>query len=485
MSNIIYYEDILNNNYCFSAKLYENPEINYSTSKKLSNMLTSPIQKGVEVGGGAYTFDKKYQFIRTSNIHEDSVLFDEKSAIGIPEIFFEKHNLKKNQILIVKDGTLGNVAFLDKDYPNYMLSSGVNAISCKHPLYVFAIMQHNLFKKNFEYNVTSGSTFSHAKNIFLNFDIPFPKDNNENVVKFIETIMESIIFKERLIKEKINSLNDYISSLLNFDGFENIVKVYPTYSDLISIKRLDSGYYSSKSVFIRKLIESYSEGYCYIDSKNLKGGNTPKIRSEPSYSELDYTWIIPSYIDERGLNINICTINFKGKNNLNENACLIINRTSKKTNGKSGKYVGISSFYDYSLFKKGHHNQGFYRIVNYDDVDLITFVVLLNHPIYREYFGEISLGSKMKEIKKYNLVKIPFPKFNLEIKSKIKEQYYNKINWNLPNSNLHSFKDYDKKWSSKAGIFDLYLLLSKQKQFLNRCINNIYNDEMINITYNF
>lgn len=485
MSNIIHFNDISKNNYSLSAKLYENPEVKYENSAKLSEFLICPIQKGSEVGSDAYIHDKKFQFIRTANIHKNSILFDEKSAVGIPEKFFENHDLKMNQILIVKDGSLGNVAFLDKDYPSFMLSSGINALSCKHPFYVFSILQHDSFKKNFEYNVASGSTISHAKDIYLNFDIPLPKNNDENVIKFIENIMKSMIVKERLIKEKINSLNDFISSLLNFNNFDNLKNIYPTYSDLVSIKRLDSGYYTKKSIYIRNLIESYENGYFLLNPQNLKGGNTPKIRSEPSQDNLEYKWIIPSHINEFGLNIEPYSINFKGKNNLNKNACLIINRTSKKLDGQSGKYVGISSFYDYSLFGKGHHNQGFYRIENYDENDLITFVVLLNHPIYREYFGEISIGSKMKEIKKYNLIEIPFPKFNIEIKQKIKNMYYNKQEWDFLNSKTDSFEEYDKIWSEKAGIFDLYIMLNKQKNVLDKCVEKLYENKNIEINYMF
>ena len=109
----------------------------------------------------------------------------------------------------------------------------------------------------------------------------------------------------------------------------------------------------------------------------------------------------------------------------------------------------------------------------------------MNHPIYREYFGEISIGSKMKEIKKYNLIEIPFPKFNIEIKQKIKNMYYNKQGWDFLNSKTDSFEEYDKIWSEKAGIFDLYIMLNKQKNVLDNCVEQLYENKNIEINYMF
>ncbi|MBQ9161033.1 MAG: restriction endonuclease subunit S [Methanobrevibacter sp.] len=481
MSNIINFNQIIDNNYSFSAKLYETRQERYVKSCKLRDFLISPVKKGIEIGSDAYTLNKQFRFIRTSNILKTSFLVDETSCVGVPESFFENHDLNENSILIVKDGSLGNVAFLDKDYQSFMISSGINVLNCRHPFYVFSILQHELFKENFEYNVASGSTISHAKDIFLDFDIPLP--DNQEVIGFVENIMESIILKERLIRDKIFSLNNYISELLNFNGFDNIGNSYPTYSDLISVNRLDAGYYSKKSMYIRNLIESYDGGFFYLSSDNLKGGNTPKIRSEPSKDELSYKWIVPAYIDSNGLNCDINSMDFTGKNNIDGDTCLIINRTSKKTDGQSGKYVGIASFYDYSFFGEGHHNQGFYRLVNMDKVDLITIVAILNHPIYREYFGEISVGSKMKEIKKYNLIEIPLPDFSRDIKNKIKELYFNELKWDF--SDNGNFKDYDRNWCSDAGIFDLYIMLNKQKAFLNEVIENIYNNEWVELTFDY
>lgn len=481
----VFYEDFLKKNHYLSAELLEEKNKEYSCFSKLADFVELS-QKGIEPGSASYTEDKRFKFIRTSDISKDSLLINEKSCIGIKKKFFENHNLKKGQILIVKDAGLGKVAILNQDYPNFMLCAGIYALSCKHPFYVLAILQHPLFQENFYQNVARGSVFSHAGSSFLDFDIPLPNNKNKDIINYIENLMESIIYKENLINKKISYLNDYISNIIGFKGFENIKKNFPTFDDIQNIKRLDSGYYTPKARFIIDLIKSYEEGYFFIDKNNLKGGNTPKNRLEPiNNSSLKYKWITPTYINDNGLINEIYSIEFDSKNNISSDACLIVNRTSKKDDGESGKFVAISFFYNYSFFGEGHHNQGIYRVENYDKVDLLVLIALLNHPLYREYFGEISLGSKMKEVKTYNLLNIPFPKFNAEIKNKIKDLYFNEIEFEFKNWNNDNFLDYDKHWSNNAGIYDLYLVLLKEKNLMNSVIEDIYQGKDIEMSYKF
>lgn len=482
--------DIKNNEFSFSASSYTELDINYSFYKKLYEFVQC-VQKGTEPGSKFYSNeDKTYKFIRTSNIEDNSFLFNEKLCIGVLGNVFEEHNLKKWQILLVKDGTLGKVALLDKDYPDCMLCAGIHSLTCDFPYYVFAIIQHPYFKSNFERSVPRGSTISHAGEKYLNFDIPLPIDNDKTVMHFVENLMCSAFFKEILIKEKFNNINDLISHELNFEGFDGLInQEFPKINEILEKNKLYAGYNSKKSKFIRDLIKSYVGGYFFIDEDKLSSGFTPeknKKRGPVDNRSLMYNWIIPTNINDFGFITDLPSIEFEYRsNNLKNNACLIINRTSKKIDGESGKFVGISTFYDFDIFGEGQHNQGIYRLENYCDTDLIMLTVLLNHPLYRELFGEISLGSKMKEIKIDDLVNIPFPSFDSTFKTKINNLYYSKTEYNAKNLNNENFLEYDKKWCESAGLYDLYLCLEKQKIFLNNIIELIYNGKSVNIDYNF
>lgn len=241
------FNDIKRNNNVFSASLYQNDDVEYSFYQKLSYFVNS-FQKGTEPGSNFYCNDKTYKFIRTSNIEDNSCLFNEDLCIGLSKKAFKNHNLKKGQILIVKDAGIGKVALLDKYYSYCMLCSGIHALNCDLPYYVFAIMQHPLFKKNFEKNIPKGSIFSHASDNYLDFDIHLPNDNNPEIIKYVGNLMFSIFSKEILIKEKFNQLNNLISEELNFLGFNEIDnQMFPSINEILEDKKLYAGYYSKKT----------------------------------------------------------------------------------------------------------------------------------------------------------------------------------------------------------------------------------------------
>ena len=157
---------------------------------------------------------------------------------------------------------------------------------------------------------------------------------------------------------------------------------------------------------------------------------------------------------------------------------LIINRTSK---GGLGEYVGISSFYDHEKNGDAQHNQGIYKIKNMDDNDLIYLTCLMNSKLYRKYCANLSMGSKMKELKLNNILSIPFPKFDDKTKTQICSLYYNKLRKNVTNSK--EFVQFNKEWDSKAGILDIYESIINTKQILNNMIERIYENKKIEFEY--
>lgn len=157
---------------------------------------------------------------------------------------------------------------------------------------------------------------------------------------------------------------------------------------------------------------------------------------------------------------------------------LIINRTSK---GGFGEYVGISTYYDYNLFGKAQHNQGIYQVKNYSDIQLIFMTSIINSSIYRKYCANLSMGSKMKELKLNNILSIPFPNFSEEKINQIVNIYYNK----LPKSSCKqsNFIKKNADWNKSAGILDLYNSIQNAKIILNESIDKIYLGEDIEMVY--
>lgn len=469
MNNEIKFKDIINNKNMLSPNNYSIIVINAKKQEKLSDLVLK-VEKGSEVGSNNYVSNSLYKFIRTSAITGSnfSIIEDENSILDISSTAFINYNLHKDDILICKDSNVGEVVLLDKDYPNYMFSSGINRIIIpKYKYYIFAIMKHNKFKKQLIAKIPKGATLMHAKDLYLDCIIPFPHEND--IIEYLEKLVRIISNKEKEIVNKVNKIEQIINNEININQNNNVFQYnYPSISQLIKINRLDTGNYTEEFSKIDFLIKNYKYGYFYIDEKNIKGGNTPKTRVIDTLNNLKYYWITPSFINNNGT-IDMSYRITCDKNNINQNCALIINRTSK---GGTGEYVGITSYYDYDSFGKAQHNQGIYKVYNMDDRDLIYLSCLMNSKMYRKYCANLSMGSKMKELKLNNILSIPFPKFMKEKRDKLISLYYNKSS--KYEVSLNDMESENANWDKKAGIVDLYVSLQSCKKVLNEAIDNIY-----------
>ncbi len=469
---------IVNNKFILSPSNYKKIEIKSEKKISLSDLIDKK-EKGTEVGSANYVEKSKYKFIRTSALSNDcfSIYEDHNSILSInPNVFVDYH-LKKNDILICKDSNVGEVVLLERNYPNYMFSSGINRIHIKNnPLYVFAIMKNKIFREQLMSFIPKGATLRHAKDNYLKCIIPFP--NDEEIVEYITSLVKIIQNKEMEIKKRNHAIENIISNEIINNQKENKFEYsYPTISQLEKNNRLDTGSYTEEFSKIDFFIKNYINGYYYINEKNIKGGNTPKKRFISKDLNLKYIWITPSYINDNGTLDLSNRINCQ-KNNINRNCLLIINRTSK---GGIGEYVGVSTYYDFDKFGKAQHNQGIYRVTSKSNEELIALTCLLNSSLYRKYCANISMGSKMKELKLNNILAIPFPKLPDKIVRELNKLYYNS-----PRKEKilkENFEQANFNWDKDAGLINLFNSAENSKKILNNIIEQIYLNEDIVLDY--
>ena len=476
---IINVTDILKNSFKLSPNNYANIEINSINMKELNSFVDN-IDKGIEIGTQNYVSISKYHFLRTSAFSEQlfSLKVDNNSFINMnPNVFIDK-SLSKGDILICKDSNVGEVVLLDDDIENTMFSAGINRIKFKKNYkYFFAVMKNDKFKKQLDTLIPKGATLKHAKDLYLKCKVPIITNKNE--IKHIENIVDIIMHKENLINKQKEIIDNYIYEEINNNQKKlEYTYQFPTAKEIILNNRLDTGTYTDEFKEIDFKIKNYKYGFYMIDPKKIKGGNTPKKRYIKEDLTLKYLWITPTYINDNGTILNNTSIECE-KNNINENCALIINRTSK---GGEGEFVGISSYYDYNMNGKAQHNQGIYKVFNYDDNELIYITCMMNSEYYRKYCANLSMGSKMKELKLNNILQIPFPKFELDKKIYIKNLYYNKEEKReILNEKEFLIKNYE--WDNKAGLLDLYCSVKNAKKELNKIVNNLYEGKKIEIEY--
>jgi len=144
---------------------------------------------GTEFDNGFINWDKCF--------YVDKKRYDQDTYIQI----------KENDVLITKDGTIGKVAFIGKVLKPATLNSGVFVIrplnESFHPKFLFYILQSDVFDK-FLSQLSAGSTINHlSQKNFVNFNFNAPPsiEEQEAIAKIISEIdIEIVALEQKLIK---------------------------------------------------------------------------------------------------------------------------------------------------------------------------------------------------------------------------------------------------------------------------------------------
>jgi type I restriction enzyme S subunit len=449
--------------------------------KDFLNRPLTRIDLGNEIGSLNYIKDSPFFFIRTKALQPNSFIpvLTKESVIPImPRSFIDKR-LHEGDLLISKDSNIGEIVMLDKHYSNYMMSGAIYKLPIeKYKLYLLAFIKHQMFREQLNSMVPKGATLKHAKTIFLDCLIPMPKLNTEKTINYIEILTQSIINKEKLINSKYKIINDLIDlELENSINTEKYYYNYPSFKEIQASGRLDTGVYLNKFKKIDFKIKNYKHGHFFLNKNSLKSGNTPIIRHIGNINDLNYRWVTPTHCSEYGFISLDEGINLKGVNNIYQDCILLTNRGT-------GVDCGKATFYNFSDYGKGHHNQGMYRYSDDDKNRMLFILCFLNTKIMRNYCSHLSVGSKMNELKLDHILQIPIPDFPQNILNNIITIFHNSsLKYNLNDCTLDNFLDKDNEYNQQAGIYELAKTAKYLKNKLNKAIDDIINDKEVEINF--
>lgn len=453
---------------------------NYLPLKSLLSRVLSRNDLGKEVGSINYVSGSNFFFTKTKALQAYSflpVLNSESTESIMPQAFVD-HNLKAGDIILSKDSNIGETVILDKDYPNYMLSGALYKLPLNEydKYYILAFIKHRYYREQLNRLVPKGATLRHAGTKFLDCNIPFPVNNKEAIVNYVSNITKKIVEIEIEIKKRNSEINDIIETeLVKNQNSSAIYKFsHATYNQLTIGKRLDTGVYSDTFQRITHLLTNYKGGVFYVDADKLRSGSTPKIRDISNYSEGCLRWITPTNCSDWGFIQTHEKISTPTKNNLNEDAVLLINRTSR---GGKGEYVGIGTFYDYNTYGDGHHNQGIYRITGYSKELLVFITTFMNTKMMRKYCSALSVGSKMKEIKSEQFLSIPIPVLDSKVLKRVYKLFYTE-DFDRSIENIISLQTHN------IGLFHLSVADNILTQYLNSVLDMIIDNIDFNIVNN-
>jgi len=479
--NSIKKSDILNKVFSLHPSEHKKIDIRNQNLKSISKLVNEE-GVGEQINVDEYlNFNSNYTLVTISNMGK--CIIDENQGERISPFIYNDSSkkLSKGDVLVSRNASLGKITLVNKDF-NGILNGGISYLKFKEyeKYYTFAFFLLDYGTDYLTVLTSGGGTQKNAKRQnLLDVKIPFPTSKNhkrpELIEKYVSLLTQNIIDKEEQIEYRQKKIDELVYLELKNNQKSNFYYSLPKRSDLLSTNRIDTGLYTKKYKEENHLIENYRNGFSTIKASKFKSGSTPKTRIFNA-SNSTLKWVTPTNISDEGFYNPIEKISMPTSNNLKKDCILFINRTSK---GKKGEYVGITCFYDVSYYGEGQHNQGLYRVEHLDKDEMIFVTAFMNSRIMRKICGNISIGSKMKEMKSYDFATLKFPKFDNSLKKQIGKLYYNKID--SVNFDFITYLDNEKKRNQELGIFQLNTEIIEIKNELEIILNKIINEEPITI----
>lgn len=476
--------DILNKVFSLHPSEHKKIDIRNRNLKSISNLVVAE-GVGEQINVDEYlNFNSNYTLVTISNMSK--CIIDENQGERISPFIYNDSSkkLSKGDVLVSRNASLGKITLVNKDF-NGILNGGISYLKFKEDkkYYAFAFFLLDYGADYLTVLTSGGGTQKNAKRQnLLDLKIPFPTSKNhkspELIEKYVSLLTQNIIDKEEQIENRQKNIDELVYTELKNNQKSNFSYSLPKKSDLLSHKRMDTGLYTDKYKEENHLIENYKNGFSSINSSKFKSGSTPKTRIFNA-SKSSLKWVTPTNISDEGFYNPIEKISMPTSNNLKKDCILFINRTSK---GKKGEYVGITCFYDVSYYGEGQHNQGLYRIEHLSKDEMIFTTAFMNSRIMRKICGNISIGSKMKEMKSYDFATLKFPKFDKSLKQKIGKLYYNNID--KTNFDFDNYLESEKVRNQELGIFQLNTEIIEIKKELEIILNKIITEEPIVLNAN-
>ena len=484
----ISYKDISNADYTLSASQYKHLSMLNTNTLTVRDFLSRPLQRkdlGVEVGSLNYINQSTHYFLRTKALQDHSFLpeITKETMLPIMPQSFVQMNLKEGDLIISKDSNIGEIAILDKDYPNVMLSGALYKLPVhSKKYYLLAFIKHTLFREQLDVMVPKGATIRHAKTLFLDCKIPMPNKNKENTIKFVELLTKAIINKEKLIKARHHTILIKIEQeLLNNRKGNSFDFEEPTFEEIYACGRLDTGMYSAKYKNYVCMAKDYLYGCANISDlgftlnrgQNLQETNIGKsIYTDKKYTNF-YTLVLPTHFSDYG---TIWKIVFLG----NSNNLKILNR-GELVFGAEGTFRSIII-----LEEQGNFITNIHGITLYNPNLMLSIFVKCYMDFLREkgIIDCVKVGGHGGSFAQKYWDVISFPKFPKNKQDEIARLYHNpKSNYNTENFTLDNFLELDDAYNEDAGIYELDKTAKMLKNILNTAIDDIANNKEVNIKF--
>ena len=485
------YKNIVSNKFNLAPSQLATLAIPNKNKYFISDLLSRKLKhsdNGNEVGSINYIPKSPKYFIRAKALQQESFLpvLTNETAIPIRPQVFTDFDLKEGDILISKDSNIGETVILDKDLPNYTISGALYKLPIKkNKYYLFAFLKHKYFLKQLDLLVPKGATIRHAKTLFLNCKIPFPtKKNKNNIIQYVEILVQAIINKEKEIKKKHKQILTKIEQeLLENQKYKQFKCEESTFREIKNVGRLDAGLYCKKFKKLNFLFTNYKNGYFKLNENDYKAVRGPNLAvsviGQTIYSskkkEGFYNLVQPTDLSEFGTIENKRYFGNRQKLPLLKQGDIIFG-----AEGNIGKCLIICNELENTV--TNYHGMSITNNENKlskEKIFIGMFILFLRKKKFFDFYSVGGQGGSFGKEKTENLI---IPNFPLQKQQEIASLYYNPINC-PKNLNPQNFLAEDQKWNEQAGIIEVDKSIKKIKEYLDFVLDKIIDDEEVIISF--
>jgi type I restriction enzyme S subunit len=477
----------------FSPSEYKTVPIANKNVKKISELIIGDLTKGEEVGSFSYISKSRFFFLRTKALQTNKFLIkldDSECAVPILPHAFISHDLKRGDILLSKDSNVGEVAILDEDIPNFMLSGAIFRLrfNPRELYYIFSFLKTEFFKSQINIMIARGATIKHAGTVWLDALIPFPNSkNSEDIVSFISLLTKAIIRKESEIRSKYALILGLIDQELRNNQLSNkFVYSYPSIVEINSNKRIDAGMFCERYKQSQFIISNYNKGttpiskseFDYKRGQNLQISQIGKSIYTAEYESNFYKLIRPFNLSDYG---TIDEYEYLG--NKNELQTLNEGEVIFSGEGTVGKFTVILESGKKTI--TNIHGITFYPKNKTSITESIFLGLFLGYLKSIGILDYISVGGQGGSLSGKWSDHLYIPNFGQNKKEELTRLYNKKEAYDVKNLTLKDFETEDLGVTEKSGVYQLDMQIKLFKDQLNKCIDLIIEDKPVPIDFDF
>ena len=438
---------------------------------------------------------KKIKLLQISNVNQNEWIINSTQKFEyVPDKYLtskKRYLLSQECVLISLTGGTDTdndiTSYFDNSFKSF-LNQRVSAFTMKeynkdYFFYFYAMTKTKSFKEQWlgKGGIQKNTVASDRAKTYL------PKIDDIEKVKFISYLTQAIINKEKLIKERHETILSTIETeLLSNQKSEKFIFELPKIKEIEEVGRLDTNLYRRYFKKIVFDIQNYKNGFLTISDlgftlsrgQNLQVSNIGEsVYAKKKYSKF-YTLMLPKFLSKYG---TVDTIEYLGNpNNLKtlQKGDLIFGAEGFEK-GRSIVIIEaqdrvITNIHGITIQQKEHNvNKAIFVKCC---LDYLRSKGLID--LYAVGGNGGSLAQKYWEI-------IPFPKFEKSKQDEIAKLYHNTdIEYKASTYNLDNFLAQDNDFNSQAGIYELDKTAKQLKEILNQAIDNIVKDKEVVINFN-